>query len=258
MMSGYQVFRTRENTTRFPLHSHPRWEILYYTRGTGAIRLGGGDAIPFREGTILCIPPELAHGSASEQAFENYCVQDPFFSPEPFREGGTLFRSNCIVLQDSEDREAEPLFRLMYRAYHGGRADAELSIRHLLTCAYDLMTERLPQTGAVRAVETVRTALADNLSDPSFRPSDAIEALPYSPNHVRNLFRQQTGVTPSRYLLTLRLNCARQLLAQGLTVTEAALRSGFRDPLYFSKQYHNAFGVPPTAERHPAEKRNEP
>ena len=79
---------------------------------------------------------------------------------------------------------------------------------------------------------------------PSVR--ELAEAMGYSVNHFTRLFRQRTGTTPKQYLLTRRLAQARALLAAGLPVQQAARRSGFDDPLYFSRLFKQLFGVPPS------------
>jgi iron complex transport system substrate-binding protein len=60
-------------------------------------------------------------------------------------------------------------------------------------------------------------------------------------------FRQETGKSPMAYLLEDRLNYARTLFYdRNLTIGEIALRSGFNDPLYFSRQFHRRFGMSPS------------
>lgn len=60
-------------------------------------------------------------------------------------------------------------------------------------------------------------------------------------------FRQETGKSPMAYLLEDRLNYARTLFYdRNLTIGEIALRSGFNDPLYFSRQFHRRFGISPS------------
>ena len=52
------------------------------------------------------------------------------------------------------------------------------------------------------------------------------------------------------YLLEERLNYSRALFYdRDLTIGEIAERSGFNDPLYFSRQFHRHFGTSPTTFR---------
>jgi AraC-like DNA-binding protein len=61
------------------------------------------------------------------------------------------------------------------------------------------------------------------------------------------LFRRCFGVSPIEYLIGFRVKRAQLLLAyQNLTISEVADRSGFADPLYFSRQFRHRTGVSPS------------
>jgi AraC-like DNA-binding protein len=63
-----------------------------------------------------------------------------------------------------------------------------------------------------------------------------------------NLFRQFLDTSPKAYVRTERLKACRALLMQGgISVTEAARRSGFAHMGRFAGQYRAAFGEPPSA-----------
>ena len=63
--------------------------------------------------------------------------------------------------------------------------------------------------------------------------------------HFRRLFQQCTGVPPGQYLLNLRINRAKRLLEEPLTIAEVAYRAGFSDPYYFSRLFKQKTGVSP-------------
>jgi AraC family transcriptional regulator of arabinose operon len=67
-----------------------------------------------------------------------------------------------------------------------------------------------------------------------------------SVSHFACEFRKFVGVPPMRYLLERRLKHAAYLLADvNATVAEVARAVGFRDPLYFSRQFRRRFGLSP-------------
>ena len=51
-------------------------------------------------------------------------------------------------------------------------------------------------------------------------------------------FKKALGKSPRQYLLTLRLEAAREFLRNGASVTEAADKAGFRDSNYFTRLFH--------------------
>lgn len=62
-------------------------------------------------------------------------------------------------------------------------------------------------------------------------------------------FTKHKGITPYRYLETLRVNAAKQLLEDGVPPAEAALRTGFSDQSHFTNFFSAFIGVPPGAYR---------
>ena len=62
-------------------------------------------------------------------------------------------------------------------------------------------------------------------------------------------FTRSKGITPYRYLETLRVNAAKALLAHGMRPAEAALEAGFSDQSHFTNQFVRYTGVSPGAYR---------
>lgn len=58
-------------------------------------------------------------------------------------------------------------------------------------------------------------------------------------------FTKSTGVTPYRYLQTIRINKAKILLEQGATPLEAAFQTGFSDQSHFTNFFNMFIGVTP-------------
>lgn len=58
-------------------------------------------------------------------------------------------------------------------------------------------------------------------------------------------FTQEKGITPYRYLETLRIDAARRLLEQGMPSLDVALRTGFYDQSHFTKRFTRLVGLSP-------------
>jgi len=73
------------------------------------------------------------------------------------------------------------------------------------------------------------------------------EEVGMSYSSFRRHFKEQAGLAPHQYLLQMRLNKAKALLAGGgLRVSEVAERTGFSSVYYFSRLFKQRFGQPPT------------
>lgn len=76
------------------------------------------------------------------------------------------------------------------------------------------------------------------------------QASSLSTRQLERLFRKYLGCTPTRYYLMMRLERARQLLAQtSMSILSVALACGFVSASHFSKCYREYFGRTPRAER---------
>lgn len=108
------------------------------------------------------------------------------------------------------------------------------------------LARRVAETPAVAAA--IR-AMEAHAGDPL--PVERIARLAgVSARHLRTLFRQVLGVTPQDFDRTLRLNRARQMLAETRRpVLEIAAATGFTSPAAFARAYRRAHGESPTGTR---------
>jgi AraC-like DNA-binding protein len=82
-----------------------------------------------------------------------------------------------------------------------------------------------------------------------------------SPRHFTRVFHDTYQTTPGNYILQLRLQHACRLLKNSsVSISEAALMSGFNDSNYFSRQFHRFFFMTPRQYRsqsHPLKQKQE-
>jgi AraC family carnitine catabolism transcriptional activator len=99
---------------------------------------------------------------------------------------------------------------------------------------------------------TVRKAIRimeESIGEPQPLSRIAIR-LQLSLRHLERIFRAETGVSPSRYYLDLRLDHARGLLTQTeMSILDVAASSGFSSPDQLTRAYRNRFGTVPSRDR---------
>lgn len=92
-----------------------------------------------------------------------------------------------------------------------------------------------------RAIQRIRRDFSSPL-----RVAVLAEQASMSESAFHRHFKAATALSPLQYQKQLRLLQARQLLvAQGKSVTAAALEVGYESPTHFSREYARAFGLPP-------------
>ena len=94
------------------------------------------------------------------------------------------------------------------------------------------------------AVECARDYLGTRFSRQVRLSSVAAECGMSSFQLIR-VFQRVLGVSPYAYLVQLRVNRARDLLHQGIGVSEVAYSCGFSDQSHLTRVFKKAVGVPP-------------
>lgn len=67
--------------------------------------------------------------------------------------------------------------------------------------------------------------------------------------HFCKTFKRSTGITPHKYVMQVRIDRAKDLLAKNMSITEIALNVGFSSHSHFSGAFHRVTGLSPTVYR---------
>lgn len=68
-----------------------------------------------------------------------------------------------------------------------------------------------------------------------------------STTYVTKIYKEMTGDTPINYLISLRMDKAKEILGEGhFSVQEVAKQVGYDDPYYFSKLFKKRYGCSPS------------
>jgi AraC family transcriptional regulator len=100
---------------------------------------------------------------------------------------------------------------------------------------------RLPAHKLRRAIQYIDDNLREDLT-----LSALSTAVSLSPGHFAHAFREATGVSPHRYILERRVECAKALLRHSdLTITEIASQVGCSSHSHFTVLFHRVTGSTP-------------
>lgn len=145
------------------------------------------------------------------------------------------------------------LAQMILRAHHACEDGAESFIVESLTLAALMCLVRRhadqrlvvpPLKNEMAAVKRAKAYLAENFTQNiSLITLSKIAYL--SPFHLLRAFRQSVGLPPHEYLINLRVERAKQLLAKGRPLAEVAHETGFCDQSHFNRQFKRLVGVTP-------------
>lgn len=134
-------------------------------------------------------------------------------------------------------RAWERLHDLMPRQDRAAILERKLAVLDMLHALY-------LRTQAVAGAAPTQQAL-DLLNSPEGLTTSVAELaqrMRLSPGHFRRLFRQQTGTTPKAFQTAQRITQAKEMLAAGRTIKEAAVTLGFTDEFHFMRVFRRTTG----------------
>mgnify|MGYP003548380717 CR=1 FL=1 len=91
-----------------------------------------------------------------------------------------------------------------------------------------------------RAIEYI----SEHLTEP-ITLDDISNALYTNKYYFAHLFKEETGVSPHSYILKKRLLLSKELIEQGLSITDVYVRCGFSDYTHFFRAFKKEFDLTP-------------
>lgn len=220
-------------------HFHNSWELIFCTGGGGELEFED-QVLTYGANDVAVIPPFLPHSNRSEEGFTNIHINltDTTFSwPGP------------LIIPADANGFLRDAFNAAFYYYSTASEDSAL----LLPIYGQLIAAFLSGSQPARAhSETIQAVLNDilhNYPNSGYDLNAYLRSLPFNPEYLKKLFKQEVGMTPLQYLTNRRLENAANILAVQFgegNVSETARLCGFSDPLYFSRLFRKKYGVPPS------------
>ncbi len=250
-------------------HSHPVYHVVLYTEGRGRFNFAGRE-LPFEPGLLSLTSPGAPHK----------------FGPHEDCGCPVEYRNFTFDMVDSEGIPLEIPFHMLLSAYAGFEhcpEDAPIALspqelRMLLAALDGALALRLPgetlagleaapavmgllaalssllrtEHGAAATADS-RLLKAKSLLERDFKgrleASALAKAAGLSKAHFLRAFKAAFGSSPMRFGRRLRLERAKELLAEGGGVKAVAFETGFCDEFHFANAFRREFGEPPSAFR---------
>jgi AraC-like DNA-binding protein len=97
-----------------------------------------------------------------------------------------------------------------------------------------------------RITSEIKKIILENLTDNRSLP-ELLKDLPLSYPSLRQHFMRVMGHNIGEYQIQCRMEEAVNMLMRGVSVKETAFNLGYKDQFFFSKQFHQKLGYPPSA-----------
>lgn len=249
-----ELLRAEHQTQSFPKHTHECYALGVIERGALGFYYRGENVVASPGDISLCIPGEAHTGQPAisegwtyrmfyfDTSFLTNIASDIADRPRdlPFFQSGTLadnalarqLRALHIRLEDAATSTLEQEASLLHVL-------AQLIGRH----ADEPLAE--PRVGQeTRAVTQVKRYLEHHYAE-NVSLADLAQLTGLSQYYLVRVFHGSVGVPPQAYLRQIRIRHAKAQLAEGKTIAEVALETGFVDQSHLTRWMGRLWGFTP-------------
>ncbi|HEY6088229.1 MAG TPA: AraC family transcriptional regulator [Gemmatimonadaceae bacterium] len=257
-----EVLRATYQSQTFTRHSHDTYTLGLVLDGAGTFWCRGAERFACK-GDIVVIPPGEVHTGSVGSGVESLSYLAVYLPPglaalhadaagipgaKPPEFGSLVFRDPSVrrayqaldreIRSGHDDATAQEAMCVAITELIRRNAD-----RHLPNVTSDSKRGILREP---RVVRIVRDTLEDSYAKADETSLEALARLTgVTPFRVIRAFRKATGLAPHQYLIQVRVERARQYLAEGAVPSLAALRTGFVDQSHLTYHFKKHLGITP-------------
>lgn len=200
--------------------------LLFNPRDNHTCEQTDGRTLDYR---CVNVPPETMSKAAFEITGKEYL---PYFAPTVIFNSelaSSLRELHMIIMEEEKDFRKEEIFFFL--------------IEQLIE---EFSEEVIEPSGAE---ENRETKIICNFLEKNYMKNITLDELSeltgLSKYYLLRSFTKQKGISPYRYLETIRIDRAKKLLKEGVLPIEAALQTGFTDQSHFSNFFKKFIGLTP-------------
>jgi len=251
-LPGVEVRYSDYHEDAFRNHTHAQYSIGFLESGRTTFALDGGEHTAVG-GQMVFIGPEMAHACNpdldSNMAYRMFYVEVALVegvAAELFgREVGQVTFASPVV----DDPDLVTAWRSLHELIidGGDRLEKETLLFQGIADAitrHGLLGDAEEPSANAEAVRAVKQHLASNL-DGKVSLDDLSGVAHLSRYHLLRVFQAETGLPPHAYQNQLRVDLGKRLLADGMSISQAAVEAGFVDQSHFTRVFKQYTGATP-------------
>lgn len=249
---------SQSNTTR--AHYHSCYELVYYFRGNGyndympskkqqqqktlvydtRIIPKKSQRFEVKDGSFIIYKPYTVHNEVLVGASKVFAIV--FAVPEEWN------IENCVMV-DTDDRVAKNIEKIR-KEYANKKYEFHTEINALLT---QILIRVMRQSfDTQRENPSIQQAInyLDDYYTTEINLQHLAQSIGYSLDHFRFLFKEETGISPKKYILQKRIALAKkQISHSNLPLVEIASSCGYDDYYQFATYFKKEIGMAPSQYR---------
>lgn len=236
---------------KFPNHFHDYYVIGFIERGKRHLEckdreysLSAGDLILFNpRDNHFCSP-------INQESFDYRAINIPIktmlLSAKEItgKDYTPHFTHNVIYQSDITKTLSDLYHSILYKAPKLEKEETFILLLVQILQEYSLPFEEAKITEPSDQIQNLCTYMENHYND-NITLNELISMTDFSKSYFLRLFTKQIGVSPYRYLQTIRIGKAKELLEQGISPIEVSYLTGFSDQSHFTNFFKEFIGLTP-------------
>jgi AraC-like DNA-binding protein len=244
-----------------PAHHYFNWnegrvldecQLIYIPRGAGKFESASCPRTDVREGMIIILFPNEWHRFKpdEQEGWDEYWVGFKGAVIQNLIDQEFLSPANPVLKIGVNESVIQLLVEIIERTKEEKTAYQQLvsgMVYHLLGKVYSLVKERSfePEDRTESIIDKARVIFRTNI-DKVIDLEKLAEELNISYTWFRRSFKRYTGISPNQYIIQLKMERAKALLADHKrSIKGIAIDMNFESPHYFSKLFKEKTGLSP-------------
>ena len=216
--------------------------IVFNVSGDKKYVFSNGKTLYVYKGDVFYLPEKSNYSVESLTEGACYAINFQLCSDIVFDE---------FALKTKQGASFQRLFHEAYRLWENKTDGYMLKTKSLLYDIFYLMhTEYNSDYTTGAAASKIQPALSyihDNYTKEAIFIDEIAKLCGISDTYFRRIFKSVCGVTPIKYINTLKLDRAAELISTGMySIKDVAFLSGFFDDSYFDREFKKRFSVSPS------------
>ena len=243
------------------LHSHNYYEVLYCRTSCGVEYLVGSNRYRLQKGDIVLVPPGISHRPILPEKLTVPYERDVLWISQEFMKHlMVMFPDDSMYLRDHNVpiRTGGTRWEFLGKLFRAGVMEEEEKrtgweaavLGNTLTILANMKRAYIERsTGAMQAekpelVDRITAYIETHYAEP-VTVRELARNFYVSDSSISHLFKQKMGVGIYHYVTQRRLISAKNLIAEGMGLEQAAVRVGFSDYSTFYRAFKREYGVSP-------------
>lgn len=234
------------------LHDHESFELFWFLDGD-VDYIVEGNVYPLKPYEMIIIPPRVLHRAVQKSPvrYERMILninQNFFDRYHCSQYKKALYRTNPKI--DADQVFASGLSQLLERIKKYTKNFSESSLPVLLAVALEALhilngiDDNSTEEGSENNIQKIILYINQHFTE-KFSLDHLAETIYLSKGHMCRSFKKATGYTLSSYMNHVRINHVKELYQNGMSLSEASMKSGFGSYVHFYKAFCKENGVAP-------------